>query len=294
MKKTYRFNVLSIRAWIVFVSIIAGVLTIGVRNDDMNSIGLNRTEESHSSLIAGTDMMWLVAASGSAKGKRISKVQKIPRIHVDIDEVESRGFYPIMKNYIDDMCIKELPFFIAMHRCFYDDRRLRRGSMFVVRRHTLQGLRRRAADVHGMESLAQSDIVRLDSLCLYKRPGKRSNRFLCDLIVYCEKGGYEIPETGAKIVVPRVLMGSIYYNKKHSSRMVVYLHTGGIKLELPGYAKKLSLGVIGDMDIGFAELEYMYNTWNARLLYVSSKGDEQRKGWTFNVTECKKIRPYSE
>ena len=52
--------------------------------------------------------------------------------------------------------------------------------------------------------------------------------------------------------------------------MTVYLHTGGIKLELPRYAKRISLGILQDMDIGIAQLEFVNFNWVTRLLYVKS------------------------
>ena len=193
------------------------------------------------------------------------------------------------------MCIKEIPFFIALHRCFYQDKRLPKGSRLVLRRNTIQSLKNKAANLHGMDELEESLIYKLDSLILYKLRKNRHKKYLCNFIAHVDSGSYEIPKTGAKLIVPDKIKGSIYYNRKNlTNKMTVYLHTGGIKLELPTYAKRVTLGLLHDMDVGIAELEFIKESWVARLLYVKSKDNPQRKGWSFNMTSCNKIRPYSK
>jgi hypothetical protein len=49
--------------------------------------------------------------------------------------------------------------------------------------------------------------------------------------------------------------------------MVVYLHISGIKLKFPGYAKTVSLGLLSDMDIGIAELEYIKDNFTSAILF---------------------------
>ena len=49
------------------------------------------------------------------------------RMHIRLGDVEKRGVYDIMKLYNDEMCVKEVPFLIALDRCFYDDQRLTKG-----------------------------------------------------------------------------------------------------------------------------------------------------------------------
>ena len=217
------------------------------------------------------------------------------RMHIRLGDVEKRGVYDIMKLYNDEMCVKEVPFLIALHRCFYHDQRLTKGFKLVLRQSTIYPLKRKAIELYGMKELEESLIYKLDSIILYKLRKNRHKKNLCNFIAYIDSGAYEIPETGAKLIIPNVIKGSIYYNKKNrTSKMTVYLHTGGIKLELPAYAKRITLGILSDMDIGIAELEFIKGNWITRLLYLKSKENPKRKGWSFNMTKCNKIRPYSK
>jgi hypothetical protein len=75
--------------------------------------------------------------------------------------------------------------------------------------------------------------------------------------------------------------------------MTVTIFTRGVKLVLPGFAKVLSLGMINDMDIRYAELLPLGKGYEARLLYATKEKDVKKRGWSFNVTECNKIRPYA-
>jgi len=215
--------------------------------------------------------------------------------YIRLADVEKLGAYDIMKLYNEEMCVKEIPFLIALHRCFYQDKRLPKGFKLVLRQSTIYPLKRKAIELHGMKELEESMIYKLDSLMLYKLRKNRYKKNLCNFIAYLDSGAYEIPETGAKLVVPGVIKGSIYYNRKgKGNKMTVYLHTGGIKLELPAYAKRITLGILSDMDIGIAELEFTKGNWVARLLYVKSRENPKKKGWSFNMTKCNKIRPYSK
>ncbi len=214
---------------------------------------------------------------------------------IRLDQVERRGVYDIMKLYMDEICIKEIPFFIALHRCFYLDKRLSRGYRLILKKKTIMALKKKAVKLYKLTELEKSLIYNINSIVLYKKKENRYKKHLCNFILNLEAGVYEIPETGgAKLVVPGKIMGSIYYNRKNRrNKMTVYLHTGGIKLELPKYAKRLSLGILDDMDIGIAELEYVKMNWVTRLVYVKSRENPERKGWSLNTTECNKIRPYS-
>lgn len=217
------------------------------------------------------------------------------RINVTLEDIERKGAYGIMKLYNDEMCIKEIPFFISLHRGFYQDKRLAKGYRLVLRKNTIQSLEKKSASLHSMMELEESLIYKLDSLILYKLRKNRYRKYLCNFIAHVDSGAYEIPKTGAKIVVPSVIKGSVYYNKKNiTNKMTVYFHTSGIKLKLPRYAKTISLGLLSDMDIGIAELEFIKESWVARLLYVKSKDNPKRKGWSFSMTKCNKIRPYSK
>ena len=156
-------------------------------------------------------------------------------------------------------------------------------------------LKKNAISLHTIGVLEQSLIHHIKNIVLYKKKKNRFRKNLCNFIINLEPGAYKIPKTGgAKLVTPWKIMGSIYYNRKNrTNKMTVYFHTGGIKLELPKYAKRISLGILSDMDIGIAELEFIGMNWVTRLVYVKSKDNPQRKGWSFNTTKCNKIRPYS-
>ncbi|MBD3392810.1 MAG: hypothetical protein GF418_11965 [Chitinivibrionales bacterium] len=214
------------------------------------------------------------------------------RVRISAAEAERRGIYDVMRLYMDEVCIKEVPFFIALHRCFSVDPRIKRGKALVLTRRTILALRDRAVKLHRLTDLKKSDIECIDSLVLFKKGGNRYNQLLCNFEVFVRPGKYRIPETGADVVVPEKVFGSIHYSRR-SGKMVVYIHCAGIKLHLPRYAKAMSLGILDDLDVGFAELEMQERAWTARLLYVKKLGGV-RTGWSFNATECRKIRPYKE
>ena len=214
---------------------------------------------------------------------------------VSYNELKNRGFFKIVGQYSGDMCVKEIPFLIALHRSFYQDKRLVNGYRLTMSKKTIIALKNRAKYLKNMKELKKSLIYKIDSLTIYKKKKNRLNKKLCNFVLYIKPGAYEIPKIGAKLVVPKKVYGSIYYNKKvHTKKMVVYLHSSGIKLELPGYAKAISLGMIHDMDIGIAEIEYIQRAWITKLLYVSTKRNTKRKGWSFNLSKCNRIRPYSK
>jgi len=219
-----------------------------------------------------------------------SKYQK----PITIKETEARGVCDTIRVYADKMCIKEIPFFIALFKCFYEDQRLQTRQELILEKDTILYLKEYATKTLGMTDLENSLICKLQQLTLYKTSENRYNKKLCNFFAVVDSGAYEIPKTGAKLIVPGSLKGSIYYNKRSPiKKITVYLHTAGIRLELPGYAKTISLGFISDMDIGIAELENCDDTWVTRLLYVKKKNNPKKTGWSFNITECKKIRPYS-
>lgn len=239
----------------------------------------------------------LVASKGTAKSgyrEKSSSIynKKSPwKQHVLANEAVEKGIFDSMRLNINNICIKEIPFFLALYKCFYQDERLFQGKTLVVEESSIFWLLNKAVTVYKMRELHNSDAYKIDSLCLYKEKKNRRNRNLCNFTVYVAPGAYEIPKTGASVIVPEIIKGSIYYKQ---DKMLVYIHTGGIKLELPKYAKALSLGLVGDMDIGFAEFEKERGKWLARLLYVKSSNNPQKKGWSFNAADCNKIRPYSD
>jgi hypothetical protein len=229
----------------------------------------------------------------SPKRIRARNKPRITKVEIGIPEAEKMGMYDIIKLYMNDMCIKEVPFFLSLHRCFYRDVRIANGDTLFLSKATLQGLKDRAIVIHHINELRGSSIRNIDSLLLYKEKKNRKKEALCNFTVYLDPGTYEIPRTGASVSVPGKLSGSIYYASA-TGKMVVYIHTTDVKLILPMYAKALTFGLIGDMDIGFAELQRSGDSWTAILLYVSGKNESKKSGWSFNVTECNTIRPHSE
>ena len=225
----------------------------------------------------------------------IIHAQKKYSVRVSSSEVIKRGFFKVIGQYSGSMCVKEIPFLIALHRSFYLDKRLTNGYRLTLGKKTITVLKNRAKNLKNMKELKKSLIYKIDSLTIYKAKKNRLNKKLCNFILYIQPGPYEIPKTEAKLVVPKKVYGSIYYNKNASTKkMTVYLHSSGIKLELPGYAKAISLGMINDMDIGIAEIEYAQKVWTTKLLYVSKKRNTKHRGWSFNLSNCNKIRPYSK
>ncbi len=245
-------------------------------------------------IFASRAALLLVAmlAGAPSYGKPPAATKVVHRIPVTAAEAQRRGVYDIMKLYMDGICIKEVPFFIALHRCFSVDTRIERGKTLVLTKRTILELRDRAVALHRMRELAESDIDKIDSLVLYKKRENRYNRYLCNFEVFVTPGKCRIPKTGAGVIAPQKVFGSIFYSRK-ADKMVVYIHCGGVKLELPRYAKAMSLGILDDLDVGFAELEMVDRQWVARLLYMKKVGGV-RTGWSFNATECNKIRPHTE
>jgi hypothetical protein len=219
--------------------------------------------------------------------------RRVTRFYVTVQEVEAKGIYDVISLYIGEMCIKEVPFFLSLHRSFYRDPRIANGDTLVLRKSVLQSLQNHAIEIRHLDELRESSIKNIDSMYLFKEKKNRKNKSLCNLTIFLDSGPYEIPKTGAKVRVPNKITGSVFYNNK-TGTMMVYVHTMGIKLELPGYAKALTLGLIGDMDIGFAGIERTATGWKALLLYSKEKNDAKKTGWSFNVSECNKIRPCTE
>ncbi len=233
----------------------------------------------------------LFSCIGSSIGNGRKYVRSITSM-----EVEKKGAFPIMESYTSDMCVKEIPFLLGLFHCFSNDQRITKGFRLTLDKYTLLSLKRDASLKHGLKELQGSMIYKLDSLVLYKLKKNRYKKNLCNFIAYLEPGTYPIPNTGgASVLLPGVLKGSIYYDQNSpSKKMAVYLHVSGIKLQLPGYAKTMSFGLLCDMDIGIAELEFIKKSWTARLLYVKTgQNQKNTKGWSFNISKCGKIRPYS-
>ena len=213
--------------------------------------------------------------------------------YITVKEVESKKIYSVIESYIYRMCIREIPFFFALHQCYYRDVRLNRGDTLALRKKVLQVLILKTASRLNSSELNISPVCNLDSMMIFRsksRSGKRTTN--CNIIIYARPGAYDIPKSGAKVKVPGILRGTVMKNSR-SGAMIVTIFTKGVKLVLPNYAKMLSLGMIADMDIRYAELVPEGNGYEARLMYATQKKDVKKRGWSFNVTECNKIRPYA-
>jgi hypothetical protein len=218
--------------------------------------------------------------------------KKPSKCHVTIADVESRKIYSIIESYLYRMCIKEVPFFLGLYRAYYKDARLNRGDTLVLTKNVLSALLVTASHRLSTGELTVSPVLNIDSIMMHRPKGKRGGTTRCDMIIYTVPGAYEIPKTGARITIPSVLRGVVSLNAKTRSMSVTVL-SRGVKLQLPGYAKLLSLGMITDMDVRYAELLPADNGFEARLMYASQGTPAKKKGWSFNVTECNKIRPYA-
>ena len=238
--------------------------------------------------------------SAGKKGTRIRNrkiatlsLQPAVKHYVSFREVEGRRIYQAIEKYLYRMCIKEVPFFLALHACYHKDVRLNKGDTLVLGKKVLQALLLNASRKLSTEDLVISPATNIDSILLFRPSAKRKKTTRCILVVYTKSGTYEIPKTGARVWVPRVVKGSVSWSVKRQI-MVVTVVSPGVKLLLPSYAKLLSLGMITDMDVRYAQLLPSGNGFEARLLYAPSGRTSQKKGWSFNVTECNKIRPYSQ
>jgi hypothetical protein len=242
----------------------------------------------------------LALATASTKKKSATRTRKkaaLPKkkpskCQVTIAEVESRKIYSIIESYLYRMCIKEVPFFLALHRCYYRDARLDRGDTLVLTKTVLSALLMSAAQKLSTSELTVSPVLNIDSLLLFRLKAKRGRTTPCVIVIYMVPGAYEIPNTGARVTVPHILRGTVSLNAKTQHTFVTVL-SRGVKLQLPGYAKLLSLGMIADIDVRYAELLPADNGFEARLMYASQGTPAKKKGWSFNVTECNKIRPYA-
>jgi hypothetical protein len=218
--------------------------------------------------------------------------KKPSKYHVTIAEVESRNIYSMIESYHYRMCIKEVPFLLALYHRYYKDARLNRGDTLVLTKKVLSTLLMTASHRLSTSELTVSPVLNIDSIMISRPKGKRGRTTRCAMIIYTVPGAYEIPKTGARVVVPHILRGTISLNARTQSMFVTVL-TRGVRLQLPGYAKLLSLGMITDMDVRYAELLPAGNGFEARLMYASPGTPAKKKGWSFNVTECNKIRPYA-
>ena len=231
--------------------------------------------------------------SATRTRKKAAVPKKKPsKCQVTIAEVESRNIYSVIESYHYRMCINEVPFFLALHHCYYKDARLNRGDTLVLTKIVLSALLLTASHRLSTSDLTVSPVLKIDSMMIFRPKAKRGGTTRCAIIIYTVPGDYEIPKTGARVTVPCILRGNVSLNTRTQNMFVTVL-TRGVKLQLPGYAKLLSLGMITDMDVRYAELLPADNGFEARLMYTSQGKPAKKKGWSFNVTECNKIRPYA-
>jgi hypothetical protein len=262
-------------------------------------------QESHGggmqcSLLSISTSLALAATTASPKKKSATRTRKTDapqekkpsKRYVTIAEVESRNFYSSIESYLYRICIKEVPFFLALYNTYCKDARLNRSDTLVLTKNVLSALLVTASHRLSTSELTVSPVLNIDSIMIFRPKGKRGGTTRCGMIIYTVPGAYEIPKTGARITVPPILRGTVSQNAKTRSMSVTVL-SRGVKLQLPGYAKLLSLGIITDMDVRYAELLPADNGFEARLMYASQGTAAKKKGWSFNVTECNKIRPYA-
>lgn len=214
------------------------------------------------------------------------------RRNLAAQEISRAGFFQAMEQLSYRMCLQEVPFFLALHQCFYKDERLDRKDTLVLKKRVMQSLLAEASKQLSSGDLTISPATSIDSMWLFRAAGKRGGATTnCNIAIFTRAGSYEIPKTGASIAVPAVVKAAIVKNERDGS-VTVTIFSRGVKLELPGYAKILSFGMLSDMDISYAELRPVDPAFEARLLYAPKEKDVARRGWSFNITECNKIRPY--
>lgn len=229
-----------------------------------------------------------------SKKKPVAKkpMHHIVRHYVTADEAEQLGAFKTVQAFTGEICIREIPFALALHKCFYTNSNLVQGDTFVLSKSVILALKDRAVSQYAIEELRESSIKNIDSIYLFKDKRSRKNPALCNFTAFIDSGSYDIPKTGASILVPGKLSGVISHNA-NSRKLIVYLHTKGVRLQLPLYAKALTFGLVKDMDIGIMQLDKEKEGWTASLLYVNrSSGKPEKSGWLFNVTECNKIRAF--
>jgi hypothetical protein len=224
--------------------------------------------------------------------KRKTAAAKPAVRHLSVPEIEQSGLYRVMDAYMYRMCIQEVTFFLALHRCYFQDKRLDRGDTLAVSKQVIRSLLARAAARSNETALIQSPVTNIDSMMIFRYRGKRPIPGACNIIVFARSDAYEIPKTGAKIQVPAVIKGTVY--GRQGGQTSISIFTKGVKLILPGYAKVLSMGMITDMDIRFADLYPSGSGFEARLMYGTNEKEISKRGWSLNVTECNKIRPYAK
>jgi hypothetical protein len=212
--------------------------------------------------------------------------------YLTFKEVEDNNIYTAIESTLYRMCIKEVPFFLALHQCYYRDKRLNRGDTLVLSKKVLSTLLMFASQRLRTSELTISPVINIDSMMLYRPKEKKKGAIRCGMIIYTVPGVYTIPKTDAKISVPNILWGTVSKYDK-SDCIFVTIFSKGVQLQLPSYAKVMSLGMITDMDIRYAELVPSGPGFEARLLYAAKEKRTKKRGWSLNVTECNKIRPYA-
>ena len=93
---------------------------------------------------------------------------------INFNDITKRGFFNIISSYAGEMCVKEIPFLISLHRCFYQDVRLTKGYKIVLRKKTILSLKDKAKTLKNMKELKKSLIYKIDSLAIFK---KKKNRY---------------------------------------------------------------------------------------------------------------------
>jgi hypothetical protein len=236
------------------------------------------------------------AAGNKLTNKNVVKQKKTARTTrwcLTFQEMEKKGIYSAIESYLYRMCLQEVPLFLALHKCFYKDLRLAKGDTLVLKKPVMQTLLLNVASHLGTGDLNISPVTNIDSMVLFRNKRQKPSSTNCNVVIFAHADAYDIPKTGAKIDLPAVTRGAIACNPA-TGRVLVAIFSKGVRLELPAYAKILSLGILTDMDIGYAELVPSESAFEARLLYATNEKEVKRRGWSLNITECNKIRPYAK
>jgi hypothetical protein len=102
-----------------------------------------------------------------------ARVKKPSKYRVTLAEVEKRKIYLVIESYLYRMCIKEVPFFLALHHVYYKDTRLNRGDTLVLTKKVLSTLLKNASARFSTGELTVSPVMNIDSMMIFKPKVKR-------------------------------------------------------------------------------------------------------------------------
>ena len=165
--------------------------------------------------------------STSAAAKSAAAVASKPSMrHLTVAEIEAQGIYPAMEALMYRMCIREVPFFLALHKCYYKDPMLDNGDSLMIKKEVIQALLAGAASRYGEKELTGSPATGIDSMMIFRYKGKGARTTSCNIIIYAPADAYVIPKTGAKVKVPPKTKGTVVYNEGAGSLTVTVFSPG--------------------------------------------------------------------